>query len=352
MSKKITVAVLFGGRSPEHYISKLSATAIISNMSYEKYNIMPILITEKGEWLIYDGPLSNLSANNWERYASKAVLSPDTAHKGLLRIAGDKVKRMQVDVVFPVLHGKYGEDGAIQGLLELSGIPYVGCGILTSGICMDKAYTKKIVDGLNIRQAKYDVVYAEEPDAPVRIEKEIGYPCFVKPADAGSSVGISKAKDRKELHKALQGAVKYGKKILVEEYIAGREVECAILGGEASPVGEIVTGGNAEFYDYDAKYNDKETKTVVPADIPAELSERIRDSAVKIFKAIDGRGLARIDFFIEEATGEIVFNEVNTMPGFTGISMYPLLWKEAGLEMPELIDRLISMAKSREANNG
>jgi D-alanine-D-alanine ligase len=352
MNKK-TIAVLFGGQSSEHDVSKVSAATVISNMNSEKYYILPIYITRNGEWLLYDGPVEQINTTGWEKYATNCILSPDTTHGGLLRIVGDKVKKIPVDLVFPVLHGAYGEDGTIQGLLELAKLPYVGCGVLSSAVSMNKAYTKIIADSIGISQAKYTVVYRYQLENEIeacldKIENECGYPCFVKPACAGSSVGITKAHNRDELVDGLWVAAKEDGTIVVEENINGRELECGVLGNidvQASVVGEVLAA--AEFYDYDAKYNNKESKTVLPADIPEDKAEEIRTSAIKIFKALDGRGLSRVDFFLENNTNRVVFNEINTLPGFTAISMYPMLFKEAGLSTEELVDKIIELGFSR-----
>lgn len=352
MSKKV-VAVLFGGQSSEHEVSKISASAIISNINQDKYYVIPVYITKDGKWLIYDGPVENITGTQWEKYAARAVLSPDTEHKGILRIVGDKIKVMPVDIIFPVLHGKYGEDGTIQGLIELSGLPYAGCGVLSSSISMDKAYTKIVCDSIGIEQAKHIVTYGyelkKESKAVIsKIEKEIGYPCFVKPSCAGSSVGVSKAENKKSLKAALELASKNDRTIIVEECIEGRELECAVLGNndaKASAVGEIKPA--AEFYDFDAKYNNKESKTIVPAKIDKKISADIKEKAVKIFKALDCCGLSRVDFFLENGTNRIIFNEINTMPGFTPISMYPMLWENEGLSFENLIDNLIELGFER-----
>ena len=353
MSKKV-VAVLFGGQSSEHDISKMSASTIISNMDQDKYYIMPVYITRDGRWMLYDGPVENIKNGNWEKYATSAILSPDTEHRGLLRIVGDKVKKIPVDVVFSVLHGKGGEDGTIQGLLELSKIPYVGCGVLASSMAMNKAYTKIVVDTIGVAQASHTVVYKHElrdslQDCMDRVEEKCGYPCFVKPANAGSSVGVTKAENRKELEKSLEIAANEDSTIVIEEAIKGREVECAVLGNDevsASVVGEVLAA--AEFYDYDAKYNNKESRTVIPALLDSNISEEIRQDAIKIFKALDGKGLSRVDFFVQEGTDKVIFNEINTLPGFTSISMYPMLFEEAGVSLGELIDELIELGCNRE----
>ncbi|WP_317367966.1 D-alanine--D-alanine ligase family protein [uncultured Tyzzerella sp.] len=348
MTKKV-VAVLFGGQSSEHEISRISASTIISNLSKEKYSVLPIYISKKGEWKIYDGPIENICSTDWEAYSTNAIISPDTSHKGIIRIIGDKIRVMPIDVVIPVLHGKWGEDGTIQGLLELARIPYVGCNVLSSAVSMDKLYTKIIADSINIEQAKYKVVYKHNMDNIDVICKEIenylGYPCFVKPANAGSSKGVSKANNIEELKEAINNAFLHDVKAVIEENIDGREVECAVLGNydvKATNVGEVLSA--ADFYDFDAKYNNQESKTVIPANIPLEIAEEIREKAINIFKALDGRGLSRVDFFIQNKTNKVIFNEINTFPGFTSISMYHMLWRDKGLLLPELLDNLIDLA--------
>lgn len=350
MSKK-TVAVLFGGQSSEHEVSCVSATTIISNINKEKYNIRLIGITKDGRWLKVDS-VEDIQSGAWRESTVTAMISPDASWQGVIYIDGDNYTKEKIDVVFPALHGLYGEDGTVQGLLELAHIPYVGCGVLASAVSMDKLYTKIIVDTLHVRQADYVPVRSEELDnlteVVKRVEDKLVYPVFVKPSNAGSSQGVSKAADREELEKALKFAAQHDKKILVEETIVGREIECAVLGGadvKASGVGEIVSA--AEFYDYEAKYNNPDSMTVISPDLPEGAGEKIREAAVAIFKAVDGFGLSRVDFFLEKDTNEIVFNEINTLPGFTGISMYPMLWEEQGISKPELVERLISMAKTR-----
>lgn len=352
MAKKV-IAVLFGGQSSEHDVSKVSAATIISKINQDKYTIIPIYITKEGHWLLYDGPVENIQNDTWEKYATSAILSPDATHKGIFRIVGEKLKLIPIDLIFPVLHGANGEDGTIQGIFELAKIPYVGCGVLSSAVSMNKAYTKIVVEKLGICQAKYAVVYRADvenniEEAIEKIEDACGYPCFVKPACAGSSVGITKAHNRDELVDGLWVAAKEDRTIVVEENITGYELECAVLGNtdvKASAVGQVLAA--AEFYDYDAKYNNKESKTVIPAPIPEEKTEEIRENAVKIFKALDGRGLSRVDFFMEEGTGRIVFNEINTLPGFTPISMYPMLFNEVGITTEELVDKIIDLGFSR-----
>ena len=279
---KLTVAVIFGGQSSEHEVSRVSASTIISNLDPEKYYVIPVGITKDGKWMIYNGPVENIKNGEWEKFGTPAVLSPDASQKGLLKTVGGKVKLIPIDLAFPVLHGKYGEDGTIQGLFELAQIPYVGNGVLSSSISMDKAFTKIIAKNAKIPQAKYVEVHSEDlkriKTTASKIEKKLGYPCFVKPANAGSSVGITKAHNKEELMEGLKVAAVHDSKIVVEEGIVGREIECAVLGNrghvEASCVGEIFSAG--EFYDYDAKYNNAESKTVVPAEISPEKQDEIQ----------------------------------------------------------------------------
>ena len=351
--QKKTIVVLFGGQSSEHEISRISATTIMTHMDPNKYFILPVGITKEGKWLLYNGPVEHIKTGEWEKYGIPTVLSPDATQKGLLKIVGDKVKWIPVDLVFPVLHGLYGEDGSIQGLLELAQIPYVGCGILSSSVSMDKVYTKIIIEKEGIDQAQFVKVFRKElshmPVVVEKIEEKLSYPCFIKPSNAGSSVGITKAHDREQLIKGLLEAAKHDRKILVEETIIGREVECAVLGNDqakASGVGEIIT--EAEFYDYEAKYHSESSKTIIPADLPKEVVEEIQEKALQIFKAVDGRGLARVDFFVEKDTKRVVFNEINTLPGFTSISMYPMLWEEKGMDKKALVEQLIQLAMDQE----
>jgi D-alanine-D-alanine ligase len=355
MNKK-TVAVLFGGQSSEHEVSCVSATTIISNINSNLYNIIMIGITKDGRWLKVSS-IEDIKSGEWVKGNVTAILSPDASHKSVLYLENMKASMEKVDVVFPALHGLYGEDGTVQGLLELAGIPYVGCGVVASGISMDKLFTKIIVEKLGIKQAKYVAVNRKDLDkmeqVVEKVESTIQYPVFIKPSNAGSSRGISKATKREELIIGLKIASEHDKKILVEEGINGREVECAVLGGnepKASGVGEILAA--ADFYDYDAKYNNAESKTIIGPELPDNAAELIRDYAVKIFKAVDGYGLSRVDFFVERQTGEVIFNEINTLPGFTAISMYPMLWEAKGIGKPQLIDKLIQLAFTRAEEAG
>lgn len=346
-----TVAVLFGGQSSEHEVSCVSATTIISNINKEHYDIIMVGITREGKWLKVNS-IEDITSGVWRNSKITAILSPDTSQGGILFIEGNKVTVAKVDIVFPALHGLYGEDGTVQGLLELAKIPYVGCGVLASSISMDKLYTKIIVDALNIRQAKYVPVLKNEinhmDDVVKKVEGTLTYPVFIKPSNAGSSQGVSKAHNRDELITGLKNAIIHDRKILVEETIIGREIECAVLGGsdpKASGIGEIVAA--ADFYDYDAKYNNAESKTIISPEVPEGVENKVRESAMRIFRAVDGYGLSRVDFFLEKDTNEVVFNEINTLPGFTSISMYPMLWEAKGIGKPQLIEKLLQLAFAR-----
>ncbi|MDD5934670.1 MAG: D-alanine--D-alanine ligase [Clostridiales bacterium] len=352
MEKK-TIAVLFGGRSSEHEVSCVSATTVIKNINQEYYNIVIVGITKEGKWMLVPS-VDSIEDNTWESVGISAVISPDREQQALLIMENNKVKQCKLDVVFPVLHGLNGEDGTVQGLLELSGIPYVGCGVLASAVSMDKLYTKIIVDTLGVRQARYVAVNARELNQMMevvkRVEDTLSYPVFIKPSNAGSSKGVSKAHNREELMEGLTGAAEHDHKILVEETIVGREIECAVLGGHevrASGVGEILAA--AEFYDYDAKYNNAESRTVISPKLADGVEAQIREDAVKIFKAVDGFGLARADFFVTKDTNEVVFNEINTLPGFTAISMYPMLWEAKGIAKQQLVEKLIQSAFTRNS---
>lgn len=349
MSKQ-NLAVIFGGQSSEHEISCMSASNIIQCIDAQRYNIILVGITKEGHW-VEAADLNAVQDGSWRQSKTSIVLSPDATRKGLYRMSEDeKVQFVHLDVIFPVLHGLYGEDGTVQGLFKLAGIPFVGCGLFASAAGMDKLYTKIIVDTLGIRQAKYVPVYKEElpkmDEVVARVESALEYPVFVKPSRAGSSKGVNKAANREQLKSALIEAADNDRKILVEETIIGREVECAVLGNldvKASGVGEILSAD--EFYDFDAKYYNSESKTLVDPPMPENMREQIREDAVKIFMALDGRGLSRVDFFLTESG--VVFNEINTLPGFTAISMYPMLWEAQGIPKKELVQKLIDLAFER-----
>lgn len=345
------LAIIFGGQSSEHEISIISATNVSKQVDTSKYELIFIGITKEGRWLKVDS-IASIEDGSWLNSKTSAYILPDATKKCIMIETDGEYKEIAVDVVFPVMHGLYGEDGTIQGLLELADIPYVGCGVLASAVGMDKLYTKLVVDKLGIRQAAYEPVLDYEvkddfKDVIKRIEDRFEYPVFVKPSNAGSSKGVSKASDREELEKGIIEALNHDRKILVEETIVGHEVECGVLGRPgnvmASGVGEIKSA--TTFYDYDAKYK-LGSLTLLDSKLPDGVREKLPECAKKIFTALDGFGLSRVDFFAKE-DGEIVFNEINTMPGFTAISMYPMLFEAAGIDKKVLIDRLIELAFER-----
>ncbi len=350
--RKLNVCVLFGGISPEHEVSLRSAESVLNNLDREKYNIFPVGITKDGDWILFGGSeYSDLPSGVWlyNPENRRAAISPIRG-QGLLCFEGDCVVREQIDVVFPVLHGENGEDGAMQGLLQMAGIPYVGPHVAESAVCMDKTLTKLVADNAGVPQAAWKLVRAGElahrmPAILTALEASFEYPVFVKPAGTGSSVGVSKAMDRQQLEQALLKAGEFDDKILVEEFIHGREVEVAVMGNGnpmASVCGEIDSG--AEFYDYDAKYVTDTSVSYIPARIDEETAEQVRDQAVKVYRALGCMGLSRVDFFVTYEQQRIVFNEINTLPGFTSISMYPKLFAASGIPYSELLDQLIVLA--------
>ena len=349
--KKTNVCILFGGISPEHAVSLRSAESVLNHIDKEKYHVLPVGITREGKWIYFGGEdYSMLPAGTWSSHPDNcpAAISP-VRGQGLLRFAGQTVTQTPIDVVFPVLHGENGEDGAMQGLLQMAGIPYVGPHVSASAVAMDKTLTKLVIDEEGIPQAQWELVrsneLAEQMDAvAARLEGRFSYPMFVKPAGTGSSVGVSKAGNREQLKAALTAAGRYDSKILVEEFIRGREIEVGVLGNDspvASVCGEIDSG--AEFYDYDAKYVTDTSRAYIPARIGEDLQQRIREAAVRVYRAIGCQGLSRVDFFATE-DNRLVFNEINTIPGFTSISMYPKLFAASGIPYSQLIDRLLALA--------
>lgn len=359
MTRKLRVGVIFGGRSGEHEVSLASAQSVIAALDKTKYEIIPIGITKEGRWIAFGDPLQALKANALESSVPVALLG-DPTQKAIMRLdlseqsASIKTLKLQeLDVVFPVLHGPYGEDGTVQGLLELAGIPYVGAGVLASAVGMDKPTMKAVFMAHGLPVVKHLIIkrkHWEKDPYPIvqRVEREIGYPCFVKPANLGSSVGVSKARNREELEKALKIAARYDRKMLVEVAINAREIECSVLGNDdpiASIPGEVVP--HREFYDYKAKYVPGESDLIIPAPIPQDLARYIQELAIKAFIAVDCAGMARVDFFLDRDTGEVYVNEINTIPGFTATSMYPKMWEASGIPYPELLDRLIELALER-----
>lgn len=338
--KKIKLGVIFGGMSTENEVSCKSGAAIIKNLNKEKYDICSIYIDKKGEWF------EVIDLENDEKKCINNVM-------GFLK---------NFDVVFPVLHGLYGEDGTIQGLFELLKIHYVGCKVLASSVGMDKVYSKILFDKAGLNQAKYvyikkfednyiyvDECFTEQILSIKEISKlvidKLSFPMFVKPSNSGSSVGINKVNNKEELEDAIKEAAKFDKKILIEQGIIGREVECAVLGNEnviSSCIGEVKSA--EEFYSYDAKYNNQDSRTVIPAEISEDISNEVRKLAIKAFKVIDGNGISRVDFFVENGTNKIYINEINTLPGFTNVSMYPKLFECSGIGYSDLLDKLIENA--------
>lgn len=359
MNDKLSLAVIFGGQSSEHEVSLMSSASILENLDPQRYQIHTVGITKEGRWLLYEGPVSGLGDGSWLTSSIPAFLSPDPQIHGLVVLRESGAEIIPIDCVFPALHGKNGEDGSIQGLFQLSGIPYVGCDVRSSAICMDKAVTHTLLTSAGIRQAHYLWFYAHRyaaaPEAiRNKIEARLDFPVFVKPANAGSSVGVSKVERPEDLDAAIQKAIREDGKVVVEEGVKGQEVECAVLGqgdsAEASIVGEI--GASAVFYDYDDKYINGTSQLFIPARIDEKVSEKIRETAVRAYRLLGCSGLARVDFFVTEGEREVVLNEINTLPGFTSISMYPKLWMACGLTYGGLLDRLIQLAleKAGRAN--
>ena len=347
MEKK-KLGVIFGGMSTENEVSVMSANSILDKLDKERYEICPIYIDKEGKWWKY------------LEIGQKREFGEEIKNKEKIENIVEYLKNL--DVIFPVLHGLYGEDGTIQGLFELLKIPYVGCKVLASSVGMDKVYAKVVFAKAGLNQATYEYVrkykdkyiyvdknFDEEvvslEDAADKIVKNIQFPMFVKPSNSGSSVGVRKASNKKELMENIEYAASFDRKVLIEEGIVGKEVECAVLGNEeviASCVGEIKSAD--EFYSYDAKYKNEESKTEIPADLPKEISDEIRRNAIKAFKAIDGKGLSRVDFFVEDKTNRVIINEINTLPGFTNISMYPKMFEASGISYKELLNKLIDLA--------
>jgi D-alanine-D-alanine ligase len=348
---KIKLGLVYGGKSAEHKVSLQTALAVINALDMSKFDIHPIYIKETGEWVrgnVLESPVGDVQTLMLQDGGN--TVSPVSLNSDLFPAKTEEQEK--IDVIFPLLHGPNGEDGTVQGLLELLNIPYVGNGVLASAAGMDKVVMKNLFAQAGLAQANYVSFiksdYENSPEeAYEQVEETIGYPCFVKPANLGSSVGINKCKDRQSLESAFKEAFEFDRKVIIEEGIVGREIEIAVLGNdhpECSVVGEIAP--KKEFYDYKAKYEDGDTDLIIPANITAEEYETIKEMAIQSFKAIDGSGLVRADFFLTE-DGKALINEVNTMPGFTPFSMFPLLWKESGLEYPQLIEKLVNLAMER-----
>jgi D-alanine-D-alanine ligase len=358
MTKKINLGLLLGGRSCEHEVSVTSATSILKAINQDQYNVYLIGIDKSGFWhlgtdidaITDEGSVTSLSSTPSPELMEVSMGLHNNANLTNACDADSEISLPELDAIFPVLHGTFGEDGTLQGVLEMAGIPYVGCGVAASSLAMDKALAKKVFEAAGLPQAPYFVARAFEwKSDPVAamdaIESNLGLPVFVKPANLGSSVGVRKAKTRIELASAIDHAFEFDNKIVVEQSMENcHEVECAVLGNDspkASILGEIVPG--AEFYNYETKYIDDKTNTIIPAPLNERVTREVQELAIAAFQAIDGAGLARVDFFVDRSTMEITLNEVNTMPGFTPISMYPQLWAASGLPYPDLIDKLIEL---------
>lgn len=359
MTRKIRVGLVYGGKSGEHDVSLSTAQAVIRSFDHSRYEIVPFYITKKGEWrrgAQLTGPIDRKElltfSDQFETAEASHALQPFFRASDVARADGSQPE-LGIDVAFPLLHGTYGEDGTIQGLFEMANVPYVGGGVLASAVGMDKVMMKKIFAQEGLPQCHFRHFtkrqWLKEQDFHLtEIEVSLGYPCFVKPANLGSSVGVSKARDRKELLEAIAFAFSFDRKIIVEEFVEAREVEVSVLGNDepiASVPGEIVSSN--EFYDYKAKYIDGKSAMIIPAELPEETAQHLREMAIQAFLAIDGSGLSRVDFFIRKNDGKIFINEINTMPGFTPFSMYPLLWQETGKPYQELLDDLIRLALER-----
>lgn len=365
MAKKLRVGVVFGGRSGEHEVSVRSAKSVIEALDQDKYEVVPIAITKTGKWLS-PADSSNLLPGEIKQLIPRAIVEGasedvaiigDPSHKGLISLDGESFNSQPLDVVFPVLHGTYGEDGTLQGLLEMAGVPYVGCGVLASSCGMDKVTMKALFHEAGLPICKYAWFLRSEWDRDAsavlrRVARRIGFPCFVKPANLGSSVGISRATNKSSLQSAIELAARYDRKVIVEEGLDAREIECAVMGNdepEASLPGEyVVHDPAASFLDYTEKYSSTgHVDFVVPAPLTKAQTRRIRQMAVDAFKVVDGSGLARADFFLRRDTGELLLNELNTLPGLTDVSGYPKMWEATGVAFPEVIDRLIALALER-----
>jgi D-alanine-D-alanine ligase len=358
MEKRLRVGVVYGGRSGEHEVSLRSAASVIAALDPARYEVIPIAITKDGRWRTGPETLRLLEAAQRDlapatAHGQEVTIAPEPTRHALVPLDTPGASAPALDVVFPVLHGTYGEDGTMQGLLDLADIPYVGAGVLAAAVGMDKAIMKAVFRDAGIPVCRWLVTHPEREDVGAlagRIDEAFGFPCFVKPANLGSSVGISKVKAAGGLAAAVAEAAAYDPKLVVEEAIDARELECAVLGNdhpEASVVGELVP--SREFYDYADKYVGEGAETVIPAALPGDVAAAVRALALRAFEAVDGSGLGRVDFFLERGTGRLLVNEINTMPGFTSISMYPKLWAASGLPYPALLDRLIALARERHA---
>ena len=355
-ANKMCVALLFGGMSSEHEVSCVSVGNFVRNIDRSKYEVLTVGITKEGRWLYTEATAEQMADGSWEELPGNmpCVISPDRADHGMILFTPDgRVEKVHLDVVIPVLHGLWGEDGTVQGLLELAGIAYVGCGVLASSVCMDKAVANALFEANGVPHTKWVAANRWEIEKDLEgvcagVEAKLGWPVFVKPANAGSSVGISKVSSQEELKAAIALALENDRKVVFEAFVDGQEVECAVIGSDpavATRPGEILAG--AEFYTYDDKYKNGVSQTVIPAHLPEAKLDEVKTYAAMAYTALNCEGLARCDFFVEKNTGRVLINEINTFPGFTSISMYPKLMEHEGLPVPQLIDRLIALAVER-----
>lgn len=349
LEAKINLMLIFGGQSEEHEVSLKSFVSVFKNVDLEKYNIYCVGITKNGNWFLFEGDISQLEQDTWLENSKRIVFPPDPFYKGFY-LTDNPSEIFPIDVVFPVVHGPKAEDGTLQGLFELANIPYVGCKVTSSALCMDKFFAKEILRINSILCCDYMLVYRQDfidnrEVTIAKIKAKFNYPVFVKPANLGSSVGISKAVDDESLIRALGEAAKFDRKLIVEEFIDCREIECSVLGDQnpiASIPGEIIPSN--EFYDYDAKYKNKDSRYFIPASLSEAKKREVMDMSIKTYKALDCSGMARIDFFLEKTTENLYVSEINTLPGFTEISMFPKLLEATGITYSEIIESLISSA--------
>ena len=359
-ANKMCVALLFGGMSSEHEVSCVSVGNFVRNIDRSKYEVLTVGITKEGRWLYTEATAEQMADGSWEELPGNmaCVISPDRADHGMILFTPDgRVEKMHLDVVIPVLHGLWGEDGTVQGLLELAGIAYVGCGVLASSVCMDKAVANALFEANGVPHTKWVAANRWEIEKDLEgvcagVEQKLGWPVFVKPANAGSSVGISKVSNQEELKAAIALALENDRKVVFEAFVDGQEVECAVIGSDpavATRPGEILAG--AEFYTYDDKYKNGVSQTVIPAHLPEAKLDEVKTYAAMAYTALNCEGLARCDFFVEKNTGRVLINEINTFPGFTSISMYPKLMEHEGYSYPALVDKLLTLIHQKEKHH-
>ncbi len=354
---KIKLVVLFGGVSSEHDISLLSATSILKNINTDKYDVIPVGVTKQGLWFYYGGDVNKIKDGTWQNSnCTPCAFCPGSGKSGLVLFNNSQTTVLSVDVVFPIIHGKNGEDGTLQGLLEIARIPYVGSGVLGSAVCMDKIIANSVMDACGIQKCEWDYMLSCEfedfDNIEKRVSKKLNYPIFVKPANAGSSLGVTKATNKQELFSSVKNALQHDDRVLFERFVDGQEVECAVRGNDvvtSTYPGEILA--SKDFYDFEDKYFSGQSKTQIPALLSQQKLQQIQSAAVKAYKALCCRGFARVDFFVEKQTGNVLLNEINTLPGFTDISMYPKMMMADGDTYSGLLDSLIDLALDFNKHN-